>query len=79
MKNYEKKSLFVVSLLLCNFGLLGYNLQSKDVSKVFLDPKLSSVELYFWDPIVKKTTDEPSYNVAIGDANKIFYFITAVL
>ena len=65
--------LFVASLLLCNFGLLGYNLQSMSVSEVFLNPKISSVELHFWDPINTITIDISPYIVAIGDANNDGY------
>lgn len=65
--------LVIVSLLLCNLGLLGYNLQSKDVSNVFLNPKLNSIELNFWEPIITKTTDLYPNNIAIGDANNDGY------
>jgi len=72
----KKNSLYcfvIASLLLFNIGMLGHNLQSKDISNVFLNPKLSSVELNFWEPIITKTTDLYPNNIAIGDANNDGY------
>ena len=66
-------SIIVVSFSLSNSGILGSIFYSNGLSNLPINPKLSAIEAYFWDPIITKITDSTPNNIVTADANNDGY------
>ena len=66
-------SLIAIYFSLSNSGILGSIFYSNGLSNLPINPKLSALETYFWDPIITKITDSNPNNIITADANNDGY------